>query len=183
MSVLLERNCISSQCGVMARFSLTNVPIRLLLFQGRVMASMFYEVSTRTSSSFGAAMQRLGGSVIFMKETDSSAKKGESLAGSTVFHVLTLSHPPHPPPPSFRVLNRKENSLYNVSLYIFLSDVRVIGSYWCSLLSFHRFCTSNVLLLWCGGYSSPEARSSSGKFCIPLCLHFPVKRGFLMGVI
>ena len=63
------------------------------------MASMFYEVSTRTSSSFGAAMQRLGGSVIFMKETDSSAKKGESLAGSTVFHVLTLSHPPHPPPP------------------------------------------------------------------------------------
>ena len=47
------------------------------------MASLFYEVSTRTSSSFGAAMQRLGGSVIFMKEHDSSAKKGESLAGST----------------------------------------------------------------------------------------------------
>ena len=45
------------------------------------MASMFYEVSTRTSSSFAAAMQRLGGSVIFMKESDSSAKKGESLAG------------------------------------------------------------------------------------------------------
>ena len=46
------------------------------------MASLFYEVSTRTSSSFGAAMQRLGGSVIFMKEHDSSAKKGESLAGN-----------------------------------------------------------------------------------------------------
>ena len=45
------------------------------------MASLFYEVSTRTSSSFAAAMQRLGGSVIFMKEQDSSAKKGESLAG------------------------------------------------------------------------------------------------------
>ena len=45
------------------------------------MASMFYEVSTRTSSSFAAAMQRLGGSVIFMKDSDSSAKKGESLAG------------------------------------------------------------------------------------------------------
>lgn len=113
----------------MARFSLTNVPIRLLLFQGRVMASMFYEVSTRTSSSFGAAMQRLGGSVIFMKETDSSAKKGESLAGSTVFHVLTETISPPPPPPRFRVLNRKENSLYNVSLYIFLSDVRIIGSW------------------------------------------------------
>lgn len=109
-------NCVSSQCSVMARFSLTNVPIRLLLFQGRVMASMFYEVSTRTSSSFGAAMQRLGGSVIFMKETDSSAKKGESLAGSTVFHVLTETISP---PTRFRVLNRKEKSLYNVSLYIF----------------------------------------------------------------
>ena len=47
------------------------------------MASLFYEVSTRTSSSFGAAMQRLGGSVIFMKEQDSSAKKGESLSGIT----------------------------------------------------------------------------------------------------
>ena len=45
------------------------------------MASLFYEVSTRTSSSFAAAMQRLGGSVIFMKENESSAKKGESLAG------------------------------------------------------------------------------------------------------
>ena len=49
------------------------------------MASLFYEVSTRTSSSFAAAMQRLGGSVICMKETDSSAKKGESLAGTTPF--------------------------------------------------------------------------------------------------
>ena len=48
------------------------------------MASLFYEVSTRTSSSFAAAMQRLGGSVIFMKEQDSSAKKGESLAGKTL---------------------------------------------------------------------------------------------------
>jgi len=48
------------------------------------MASLFYEVSTRTSSSFGAAMQRLGGSVIFMKEHDSSAKKGESLAGNAL---------------------------------------------------------------------------------------------------
>ena len=45
------------------------------------MASLFFEVSTRTSSSFAAAMQRLGGSVISMKESDSSAKKGESLEG------------------------------------------------------------------------------------------------------
>ncbi|KAK2562270.1 CAD protein [Acropora cervicornis] len=52
------------------------------LLKGRVMASLFFEVSTRTSSSFAAAMQRLGGSVIFMKESESSAKKGESLADS-----------------------------------------------------------------------------------------------------
>ena len=54
------------------------------------MASLFYEVSTRTSSSFAAAMQRLGGSVIFMKEQDSSAKKGESLAGSILEDAIWI---------------------------------------------------------------------------------------------
>jgi carbamoyl-phosphate synthase/aspartate carbamoyltransferase/dihydroorotase len=43
------------------------------------MASVFYEVSTRTSCSFSAAMQRLGGRVIYMDESSSSAKKGETL--------------------------------------------------------------------------------------------------------
>lgn len=42
---------------------------------------MFYEASTRTSCSFTAAMQRLGGTVINLTETTSSAKKGETLAG------------------------------------------------------------------------------------------------------
>ena len=45
------------------------------------MASIFYEASTRTSCSFSAAMQRLGGRVIYMDETSSSVKKGESLEG------------------------------------------------------------------------------------------------------
>ncbi|XP_078362371.1 multifunctional protein CAD-like isoform X2 [Oculina patagonica] len=68
------------------------------LLKGRVMASLFYEVSTRTSSSFAAAMQRLGGSVIFMKENDSSAKKGESLADSvqvmsSYCDVVVIRHP------------------------------------------------------------------------------------------
>lgn len=54
------------------------------------MASLFFEVSTRTSSSFAAAMQRLGGSVIFMKESESSAKKGESLAGIKRSMVVLL---------------------------------------------------------------------------------------------
>ncbi len=45
------------------------------------MATMFYEVSTRTSSSFQAAMQRLGGSVVSMSSSNSSVMKGESLEG------------------------------------------------------------------------------------------------------
>jgi carbamoyl-phosphate synthase/aspartate carbamoyltransferase/dihydroorotase len=45
------------------------------------MASMFFEVSTRTSCSFSAAMHRLGGAVIHFDEGSSSVKKGESLDG------------------------------------------------------------------------------------------------------
>ena len=40
---------------------------------------IIYEVSTRTSCSFSSAMQRLGGSVIYMDEYSSSAKKGETI--------------------------------------------------------------------------------------------------------
>lgn len=46
------------------------------------MASIFYEVSTRTSCSFAAAMLRLGGLVIDVDETSSSVKKGETLEGT-----------------------------------------------------------------------------------------------------
>ncbi|KAI2652165.1 CAD protein [Labeo rohita] len=52
------------------------------ILKGKVMASMFYEVSTRTSSSFAAAMHRLGGSVVHFSESTSSTQKGESLADS-----------------------------------------------------------------------------------------------------
>ena len=55
------------------------------IFQGKVMASMFFEVSTRTSCSFSAAMQRMGGSVIGLDSASSSLSKGESLSG-----MLTL---------------------------------------------------------------------------------------------
>lgn len=48
--------------------------------QGYVLANLFYEPSTRTSSSFMAAMQRLGGTVIPINEVRySSVSKGESL--------------------------------------------------------------------------------------------------------
>ena len=45
---------------------------------------MFYEPSTRTSSSFAAAMQRLGGGVVVMNKESSSVLKGESLEGLLV---------------------------------------------------------------------------------------------------
>jgi len=52
---------------------------------GKVMASLFYEPSTRTRFSFESAMRRLGGSVITTENARefSSASKGESLADST----------------------------------------------------------------------------------------------------
>jgi aspartate carbamoyltransferase len=47
---------------------------------GKTLANLFYEPSTRTSSSFHAAMTRLGGSVIPINEVHySSVSKGESL--------------------------------------------------------------------------------------------------------
>ncbi len=49
--------------------------------KGRVLATMFYEPSTRTRLSFESAMLRLGGSVIgFSSAESSSAAKGESVA-------------------------------------------------------------------------------------------------------
>ena len=52
---------------------------------GKIMASLFYEPSTRTRFSFESAMLRLGGSVITTENARefSSASKGESLADST----------------------------------------------------------------------------------------------------
>ncbi|MDR2842963.1 MAG: aspartate carbamoyltransferase, partial [Spirochaetaceae bacterium] len=49
--------------------------------KGKIMASLFFEPSTRTRLSFEAAMLRLGGSVLgFADAASSSASKGESLS-------------------------------------------------------------------------------------------------------
>lgn len=55
------------------------------LLDGKIMASLFYEPSTRTRFSFESAMRRLGGSVITTENARefSSAAKGESLSDST----------------------------------------------------------------------------------------------------
>ena len=49
------------------------------LLKGKVLTNLFYEPSTRTSSSFVAAIQRLGGSVFQINNvTFSSVSKGET---------------------------------------------------------------------------------------------------------
>lgn len=68
------------------------------VLKGKLMASIFYEVSTRTCCSFSAAMQRLGGRVIYMDESTSSAQKGETLEDSIATlagyaDVVVLRHP------------------------------------------------------------------------------------------
>lgn len=68
------------------------------VLRGKVLASVFYEVSTRTVCSFSAAMQRLGGSVISIDNDHSSAQKGESLSDSIRImagysDIIVLRHP------------------------------------------------------------------------------------------
>ncbi|KAK3990125.1 pyrABCN [Cladorrhinum sp. PSN332] len=49
------------------------------LLSNRLLVTLFYEPSTRTSASFDAAMQRLGGRVIPISTAASSVQKGETL--------------------------------------------------------------------------------------------------------
>jgi carbamoyl-phosphate synthase/aspartate carbamoyltransferase/dihydroorotase len=52
---------------------------KLDLCKGKILANIFYEPSTRTRSSFHAAMLKLGGDVIEVSSETSSVKKGESI--------------------------------------------------------------------------------------------------------
>ncbi|KAI5954571.1 URA2 [Candida jiufengensis] len=68
------------------------------ILKGRVLATMFYEPSTRTSASFDAAMQRLGGRVVAIDSHSSSIKKGETLQDtirtlSCYADAVVLRHP------------------------------------------------------------------------------------------
>ena len=49
------------------------------ILKGRVLCTLFYEPSTRTSASFDAAMQRLGGRTVPISTSYSSVQKGETL--------------------------------------------------------------------------------------------------------
>lgn len=68
--------------------------------KGKIMATVFYQPSTRTRMSFESAMLRLGGSVISTDHAGefSSAAKGESLKDTiknimSYAHVIVLRHP------------------------------------------------------------------------------------------
>lgn len=67
--------------------------------EGKILATLFYEPSTRTRLSFEAAMQRLGGGVIgFSDPTVTSNKKGETLADTVrvvdgLSDAIVLRHP------------------------------------------------------------------------------------------
>ena len=52
------------------------------ILPGRLLCTMFYEPSTRTSASFDAAMQRLGGRTVAIATNHSSTQKGETLQDS-----------------------------------------------------------------------------------------------------
>ncbi len=79
--------------GLVRRFGKAN------LLEGKILANLFYEPSTRTSASFQAAMYRLGGRCINISEVRySSVTKGESLPDTvrtleSYCDVIVLRHP------------------------------------------------------------------------------------------
>lgn len=67
--------------------------------KGKILATLFYEPSTRTRLSFESAMLNLGGNVIgFSDSQNSSASKGESVADTTKIvsgyaDIIAMRHP------------------------------------------------------------------------------------------
>lgn len=52
----------------------------LKILDGKLLANLFFEPSTRTASSFASAMVRMGGNFINLNPSVSSAKKGETMS-------------------------------------------------------------------------------------------------------
>lgn len=68
------------------------------ILKGRLLCTLFFEPSTRTSASFDAAMQRLGGRTVAIATSYSSTQKGESLQDTIrtlgcYGDALVLRHP------------------------------------------------------------------------------------------
>ncbi|KAF9530656.1 carbamoyl-phosphate synthase [Crepidotus variabilis] len=68
------------------------------ILKGKVLCTIFYEPSTRTSASFDAAMKRCGGQVVQVTADTSSVQKGETLADTirtlaSYGDAVVLRHP------------------------------------------------------------------------------------------
>jgi aspartate carbamoyltransferase catalytic subunit len=69
------------------------------MLQGKILATLFYESSTRTRLSFESAMHRLGGTAIGFAEAEiASVRKGENLADTmrvveNYADIIALRHP------------------------------------------------------------------------------------------
>ena len=68
------------------------------ILKGRLLCTLFYEPSTRTSASFDAAMQRLGGRTVPLATSHSSTQKGETLQDTvrtlgSYGDAIVLRHP------------------------------------------------------------------------------------------
>ena len=105
---LINRSLITiddlSNNEILALFSLTDemsaaMSDQFNLCRGKIMASLFFEPSTRTRLSFEAAMQRLGGSVITASDVGAtSMAKGESIADmarvvGSYADIIVIRHP------------------------------------------------------------------------------------------
>ena len=82
------------------------------VLRGRTIINLFFEVSTRTRTSFELAGKRLGGDVINMSVSTSSIKKGETLIDTAM--TLNAMHPDvlvlrHPDAGAAKLLSEKVN--------------------------------------------------------------------------
>lgn len=89
-------HCIMDLASFFKKQVSQKLPCKFL--DGKIMTTLFYEASTRTRCSFEAAMLNLGGRVISVSGSTSSAVKGETLEDSvrvlsSYCDVLVLRHP------------------------------------------------------------------------------------------
>lgn len=86
---------------------------RIKDLEGKILASLFFEPSTRTRFSFESAMYRLGGNVISLENgASSSIKKGETLddTGRVIDQYADIIVMRHPQPNSVEEFSKYVNS-------------------------------------------------------------------------
>jgi aspartate carbamoyltransferase catalytic subunit len=97
----LEREDVERLLATAANFarSLEREVKKLPTLRGRTIVNLFYESSTRTSSSFELAAKRLSADTMSIKSAGSSADKGESLKDTAITlgaydpDVIVIRHP------------------------------------------------------------------------------------------